>query len=80
MSDNADALRAMMKSAGITRQETADLLEVSIHTVKAWLKPDGAAGANPCPSTAVDALAWKLGRSRLPNAREREQARPEHRR
>ena len=59
MTDHAEALRALIKGAGITRQEAADLLHVSIHTLHAWLRPVTSKAANPTPMWAVELLAYK---------------------
>jgi len=67
MNENAQILRALMKGAGLTRQQAADLLHVSLPTVHAWLRPATSKAANPTPLWAVELLALKT-RQKIPTA------------
>ncbi|MER9652476.1 helix-turn-helix transcriptional regulator [Mesorhizobium sp. M0152] len=53
-------LKELIARAGITRQETADALRVSISTVNAWLKPATSKSANPTPMWAVELFRYKF--------------------
>lgn len=54
----------MITGDGRTRiageQMAADLLHVSIHTVRAWLKPESSKSSNEIPLMAIELLAYKL--------------------
>ena len=62
MKRNADTLKAIMREAGLTRLQTAELLHVSIDTLHAWLKPETSKSSNPCPLWAVELLGFKAGK------------------
>jgi len=57
---NRDILRNMIVDNHLTRQQTADLLYQSIHTLNAWLKPATSSSSNPAPKWAIELLAYKL--------------------
>lgn len=52
-----DRLREVMRGGGMSYQQTADALYVSLDTVKAWLKPS----RNDPPEMAIELLALKTG-------------------
>ena len=54
--NNRDRLKEIMKAQGLSRQETADLLCVSVHTLNNWLYPDTCKAARPCPDWAIKLL------------------------
>jgi hypothetical protein len=49
-----------MAQRQISYQEVADLCRVSIHTVRAWMKPPSSKGSTQMPDMAVDLLCLKL--------------------
>lgn len=51
----------VMASAGLTSQQAAEAVGVSVHTVKSWRRAVDAKGAFPCPKFRVDALKVALG-------------------
>jgi transposase-like protein len=53
-------LKEAIALAGVSRQETADALRVSISTVNAWLKPATSKSANPTPMWAVELFRYKF--------------------
>lgn len=60
--DHARALRAVAHEAGdLTTPRIARLLHVSVHTVRAWMKPETSRSASPCPAWAPELLAYKCG-------------------
>lgn len=52
-----DTLRQLMRGAGLSYEETAELLYVSRHTVHAWLKPL----KHEPPLAMIELLALKTG-------------------
>lgn len=60
-------LREMMVGFELSTQQTADLLHVSVDTVKSWLKPATSKSAYPTPLWAVELLRYKIF-DRMPNA------------
>jgi hypothetical protein len=56
-------MRALIKQSGLRREDVADLLGVSLHTVRAWMRPDGSRNGCGCPRRRVDALRFLLGES-----------------
>ncbi len=67
--DFRDELREIITEAGLSRQQAATLMRVSIHTLNAYLKPRDNRSAKAAPLGAVELLAFKVGRS-LPEVQE----------
>ena len=59
--DHAAELKALIAGHELTRQEAADLLAVSIHTVDSWLKPPSSTSHNRVSAQTVELLRLKLG-------------------
>ena len=74
MNENAEALRALMAEHGLSQIETAALVRVSQHTVKAWLRPCGGKAHNPTPLWAVELLGYKVGALGVDQPRQRKAA------
>lgn len=49
---------------GLTRQDLADMLHISIDTVNAWLKPETSKSSNPVPLWALELVGYKLAKPR----------------
>lgn len=58
--DGAQRFRAMMRDAGLSYEEAAELCCVSLHTIKSWLKPASTMSHNRCPEWAVELLRLKI--------------------
>jgi DNA-binding transcriptional regulator YiaG len=54
------AFAAMIKERGLTQQQTAALLHVSLDTIKSWLKPETSASSYPVTPWAIELLALKM--------------------
>jgi DNA-binding transcriptional regulator YiaG len=54
-----DSIRETIRAARLTRQQAADLLYVSVHTLNAWLRPRSNAGHRVAPQMAAELLALK---------------------
>ena len=54
-----ERIRESIRLAGLTRQQAADLLGISIHTLHAWLRPPSNAGHRAAPQMAAELLALK---------------------
>jgi orotate phosphoribosyltransferase-like protein len=52
--------RKMLEDRGLTREQAAELLHVSLDTMKSWLKPETTASSNPVPQWAVELLGYKV--------------------
>jgi hypothetical protein len=57
--DRREQLLALIAGAEITRDQAADLLYQSIHSINAWLKPATSKSSNPVPMWALELLALK---------------------
>lgn len=68
MGQYSQQLRDLIKAAGITRAQAADLLHVSPHTIRAWVKGEGSKSASEAPPWAPELLAYKTGQP-LPKPR-----------
>ncbi|MDC7784789.1 hypothetical protein PQJ75_00790 [Rhodoplanes sp. TEM] len=60
-------LQSIMQTRKLERQDVADLLGVSIHTVHAWLKPETSKGSNVVPTWSIELLRYKLLFGALPD-------------
>ena len=60
-----DEFRAAMQTLGLTRQQTADALAVSIETLHGWLTPGGKKGRAIRP-TVARVMAWAAARGGFP--------------
>lgn len=60
-----DELRAAMQALGMTRQQTADALAVSIETLHGWMTPGGKKGRSISP-TAARVMSWAVARGGFP--------------
>jgi len=58
-------LRLIMKRRRLTRQQVADLMGVSLHTVHSWTRPPSNKSARKVSAGTVELLAEKAG-VRLP--------------
>jgi transcriptional regulator with XRE-family HTH domain len=54
-----ERIRESIRLAGLTRQQAADLLGISIHTLHAWLRPTSNGGHRTAPQMAAELLALK---------------------
>ena len=54
-----ESIHETIRAAGLTRQQAADLLYVSVHTLNAWLRPPSNAGYRVAPQMAAELLALK---------------------
>ncbi len=54
-----ESIHETIRAAGLTRQQAADLLYVSVHTLNAWLRPPSNAGHRVAPKMAAELLAIK---------------------
>ena len=50
---NADTLKLLMKDYGMTRKETAKLMELPENTLDSWLKPDDNKSYRPMPDREI---------------------------
>lgn len=60
---NRDLLREIMDANGLSRQDVADRLHQSIHTINAWLKPSTSKSSSPTPQWAIELLTYKCAAS-----------------
>lgn len=58
---NADFIRELIAKRSLSHQRVADLCRVSIHTMRAWMKPPFSKSSTPAPDMAVELLCLKLG-------------------
>ena len=54
------SFRQMIEDRNLTREQAAELLHVSVDTIKSWLKPETTASSNPVPEWAVELLGYKV--------------------
>jgi hypothetical protein len=54
-----ESIHETIRAAGLTRQQAADLLYLSVHTLNAWLRPPSNAGHRTAPQMAAELLALK---------------------
>jgi len=54
----------LMSKHGLTLQQVADLLYVSVDTVKAWRVREDASRHNPMPKAFLELLKIKLGETK----------------
>jgi hypothetical protein len=57
---NRRLFSAMLKERGLTQPATAELLYVSLDTVKSWLKPETSTSGYPVPQWAIELLGFKV--------------------
>jgi hypothetical protein len=58
--ERREALQSAMEANYLTRQHVCELLHISPDGLKAWLKPETAAGSNPVPLWALELLHFKM--------------------
>lgn len=62
-------LKSDIALAGVSREEVAEALRVSIHTVNSWLKPATSKSSSPTPMWAVELFRFKFAhRLKMPAA------------
>ena|GEM_PF-6465499 len=57
-----ETLRSLFKELKVSRQEVAELLHVSTHTVNTWVAAEGTSLHRPMPLMAWELLLLKLNR------------------
>jgi len=57
---NAEILRQLMSDYGLTQQQTANELMVSLVTVTSWLRPESNANYRPMPDRDIKFLECLL--------------------
>jgi hypothetical protein len=57
---NRRLFSAMIKERELTQRATADLLYVSLDTIKSWLKPETSASSHVVPQSAIELLGFKM--------------------
>ena len=57
---NADILKQLMKDYGLTRKETAELMEIPENTLDSWLKPDKNKSHRPMPDREISFIKCLL--------------------
>lgn len=55
-----DRFRRLLFDYGLTKQDAADLLHVSVWTIEAWLKPYAHKSSNPVPPWAPELITYKM--------------------
>jgi hypothetical protein len=57
---SSEDLKALLKQHGVTRQQAADMLYVSIHTMDSWCTPSSSKKHNDMPLSSWELLLLKL--------------------
>lgn len=57
---NPEILRQSMKDYGLTRKQTAVLMEVPENTIDSWLKPESSKSHRPMPDREITFLKCLL--------------------
>jgi len=52
--------RRLLFDHGLSKQDAANLLHVSVWTVDAWLKPSASKSSNPVPAWAPELIRYKM--------------------
>ena len=57
---NADTLKKLMTDYGLTRRETAELMELPENTLDSWLKPEHNKSYRPMPDREISFIKCLL--------------------
>lgn len=55
-----DKLKSIIREHKLSRQQVAELMGVSVHTVNSWLAPEGSSNHTNCPEWRIKILVNKL--------------------